>query len=160
MMRLMEDLIDRLTKEELELFWVQAWLAWNQQNRVVFGGNLMDPRTLNNRAVEYLTKYRHAQVQFMVIRTDRQCNETWKPPPLTAYKLNFDAAIFADLDRTGVGAIIQNEQGQVMAAMTAAGPKANSRDEAELLACRRSMEFAVDAGFTKLIIEGDNVNVM
>ena len=47
-----------------------------------------------------------------------------------------------------------------MAAMTAAGPKANSSDEAELLACRRSMEFAVDAGFTKLIIEGDNVNVM
>ena len=96
----------------------------------------------------------------MVIRTDQQCNETWKPPPATAYKLNFDAAIFADLDRTGVGAIIRNEQGQVMAAMTAAGPKANSSDEAELLACRRSMEFAVDAGFTKLIIEGDNVNVM
>ena len=96
----------------------------------------------------------------MVIRTDQQCNETWKPPPATAYKLNFDAAIFADLDRTGVGAIIRNEQGQVMAAMQAAGPKANSSDEAELLACRRSMEFAVDAGFTKLIIEGDNVNVM
>ena len=56
----MEDLIDRLTKEELELFWVQAWLAWNQRNRVVFGGNLMDSRTLNNRTVEYLTKYRQA----------------------------------------------------------------------------------------------------
>ena len=156
----MEDLIDRLTKEELELFWVQAWLAWNQRNRVVFGGNLMDSRTLNNRAVEYLTKYRQAQVHLTVIRTDQQCNETWKPPPTTAYKLNFDAAIFADLDRNGVGAIIRNEQGQVMAAMIAAGPKVKSSDEAGLLACRRSMEFAVDAGFTKLIIEGDNVNVM
>ena len=66
----MEDLIDRLTKEELELFWVQAWLAWNQRNRVVFGGNLMDSRTLNNRAVEYLTKYRQAQVHLTVIRTN------------------------------------------------------------------------------------------
>ena len=47
-----------------------------------------------------------------------------------------------------------------MAAMTASGPKVSSSEEAELLACRRSMEFAVDAGFTKLIIEGDNVNVM
>ena len=55
MMQLMEDLINRLTKEELELFWVQAWLAWNQRNRVVFGDYLMDPRTLNNKAVEYLT---------------------------------------------------------------------------------------------------------
>ncbi|KAK9988777.1 hypothetical protein SO802_029016 [Lithocarpus litseifolius] len=63
------------------------------------------------------------------------------------------------LDRTGVGAIIQNEQGQVTATMTATGPKLSSSEEAELLACRRSMEFAVDVGFTKLIIEGDNVNV-
>ncbi|KAK9997946.1 hypothetical protein SO802_017549 [Lithocarpus litseifolius] len=68
--------------------------------------------------------------------------------------------IFVELDRTGVGAIIRNEHGQVMAAMTASGPKVSSSEEAELLACRRSMEFAVDAGFTKLIIEGDNVNVM
>ena len=111
MMQLLEDLIDKLTKEEFKLFWVQAWLAWNQRNRVVFGGNLMDPRTLNNRAVEYLTEYRQAQMQLTVIRTDQQCNETWKPSPTTTYKLNFDAAIFVDLDKTGVGAIIRNEQG-------------------------------------------------
>ena len=78
---------------------------------MVFGGNLMDPRTLNNRAVEYLTEYRQAQMQLTVIRTDQQCNETWKPSPTTTYKLNFDAAIFVDLDKTGVGAIIRNEQG-------------------------------------------------
>ena len=47
-----------------------------------------------------------------------------------------------------------------MVAMTANGPKVNSSEEAELLACRRSIEFVVDASFTKLIIEVDNVNVM
>ena len=47
-----------------------------------------------------------------------------------------------------------------MVAMTVKGPKVNSSEEVELLACRRSIEFAVDASFTKLIIEGDNVNVM
>ncbi|XP_075658885.1 uncharacterized protein LOC142628727 [Castanea sativa] len=83
-----------------------------------------------------------------------------KPPPSSVYKLNFDAAVFSDLDRTGVGAIIRDEHGQVMAAMTASGPPVRSSMEAELLACRRSLEFVVDAGFNKLIIEGDNVNVM
>ena len=58
MMQLMEYLSDRLTREELELFWVHAWLAWNQLNPVVFGGNLMDPRNPNNRLEEYLTDYR------------------------------------------------------------------------------------------------------
>ncbi|KAL0010887.1 hypothetical protein SO802_005995 [Lithocarpus litseifolius] len=91
MMQLMDYLMDRLTREELELFWIQAWLAWNQRNRVLFGGTLMDLRILNRRA------------------------------------------IFAELDRTGVGAIIRNEHGQVMAAMTASGPKVSSSEEAELL---------------------------
>ena len=46
-----------------------------------------------------------------------------------------------------------------MAAMTACGPVVQTSEEAELLACRRALEFAVDAGFHRLIIEGDNCNV-
>ncbi|KAL0009468.1 hypothetical protein SO802_010970 [Lithocarpus litseifolius] len=107
-MQLMECLCDRLTRKELELFWVQAWLAWNQRNRVVFGGNLMDPRNLNNRAAVYLTDYRQAQEQLTMTWTEHQCIETWQPPPSSAFKLNFDAVILADMDRIGVGAIIRN----------------------------------------------------
>ena len=47
-----------------------------------------------------------------------------------------------------------------MAAMTAVGPPMSSSEEAELLACKKAVEFATDAGFRKLIIEGDNCNVM
>ena len=59
-----------------------------------------------------------------------------------------------------MGAIIRNEKGEVMAAMAAGGPAVQTSDEAELLACRRALEFAVDAGFSRLIIEGDNSNVI
>ena len=55
--------------------------------------------------------------------------------------------------------MIRNEKGEVMAAMTACGPTVQTSEEAELLACRRALEFAVDAGFHRLIIEGDNSNV-
>ncbi|KAL0011164.1 hypothetical protein SO802_006272 [Lithocarpus litseifolius] len=44
--------------------------------------------------------------------------------------------------------------------MTASGPAVHTSDEAELLACRRAIEFAVDAGFSRLVIEGDNSNVI
>ena len=47
-----------------------------------------------------------------------------------------------------------------MAAMSACGPAVQTSDEAELLACRRALEFAVDDGFSRLIIEGDNSNVI
>ena len=76
------------------------------------------------------------------------------------YKLNFDDAIFSALEKSGIGAIIRNDKGEVMAGMFAIGPKVDTSEEAELLACRRSIEFAVEAGFTRLVIEGDNSNVM
>ena len=86
--------------------------------------------------------------------------EVWQPPPQTTYKLNFDAAVFSGLNRSGFGAIIRNDKGEVMVAMTTSGPKVITSDEAEMLACRRALEFVVDASFSRLIIEGDNVNVI
>ena len=47
-----------------------------------------------------------------------------------------------------------------MAAMSAKGPSMSSRKEVELLACRKAIEFATAAGFSELVVEGDNVNVM
>ena len=44
--------------------------------------------------------------------------------------------------------------------MAAVGLGAKNSEEAELMACRRSLEFAVDARFSRLIIEGDNANVI
>ena len=39
----------------------------------------------------------------------------WQPPPPDVYKLNFDAAVFSGLERTGIGAITRNDKGEVMA---------------------------------------------
>ena len=61
---------------------------------------------------------------------------------------------------TGIGAIIRNEKGEVMAAMSAVRPSAENNEESELMVYKRSLEFAVDVGFTSLIIEGDNANVI
>ena len=47
-----------------------------------------------------------------------------------------------------------------MAAMSIKGPPVAYIEEAEVLACRKALEFSIDAGFMDLIIEGDNVNVM
>ena len=104
--------------------------------------------------------YQRAQTRLNAQPRQQPYEEVWKPPPSEAYKLNFDAATFPDLGRTGIGAIVRNEKGEVMAAMSACGPAVQTSDEAELLACRRALEFAVDAGFSRLIIEGDTSNVI
>ena len=47
-----------------------------------------------------------------------------------------------------------------MVAMAAKGLEVFCSEEAELLACRKVIEFAVDAGFSKFVIEGDNSSAM
>ena len=44
-------------------------------------------------------------------------------------------------------AIIRNGSGEVMASISARGPPIIDSEEAEILACRKALEFAVDAGF-------------
>ena len=43
-----------------------------------------------------------------------------------------------------------------MVAMAVKGPRVFCSEDAELLACRKAIEFVVDAGFFELVIEGDN----
>ncbi|XP_075650021.1 uncharacterized protein LOC142620548 [Castanea sativa] len=84
----------------------------------------------------------------------------WYPPSQDAYKLNFDAVVLSDLKCYGVGVIIRNFTGEVMAGMSAKGEYVHNSDEAEALACRKALKFSMEAGFSNLVIEGDNSNVM
>ena len=152
--------MDRLTVEEMELFWVQAWIIWNQRNCVVHGGQLKDPKCLNKRAEDSVLEFQQAQVKLTVVRTEQTISDRWQPPSPDVYKLNFDAALFSGMNRTSIGTIIRNDKGEVMAAMSVVRLGAENSEEAELMACRRSLEFVVDAGFSSLIIEGDNANVI
>ena len=47
-----------------------------------------------------------------------------------------------------------------MAAISTKGPPVTGNDEAEIFACRRAVEFAVEYGFAELILEGDNQALM
>ena len=84
--------------------------------------------------------------------------QNWKPPTGQLYKLNFDAAVFEN--GSGIGAVIRNAAGEVMAALSARGAIVGDNEEAEALACRKAMEFAIDAAFSELMVEGDNVMVI
>ena len=85
---------------------------------------------------------------------------TWSPPPENCFQLNFDAAIFNDINASSFGAVICNELGEVMVAMTAKGPLISDNEEVEVLAYQKALVFALDSGFVELIMEGDNATVM
>ena len=126
---------------------------------MVFGGKLKDLKWLNKRAKIFLDDFNQAQGQ---LRIPVICpgDSVWHPPPNSMFKLNFDVAVFSELSCSGVGAMIRNEKGEVMAAMSARGPQVVNSAVEEIIACRRALEFASEVGFTDLVVEGDNLSVM
>ena len=86
--------------------------------------------------------------------------QKWCPPSGSTFKLNFDVAVFSNTYSSGFGAIIRNGMGEVIAGLSARGPYVASSEEGEVLACRKALEFAVDAGFREIVLEGDNATVM
>ncbi|XP_075663066.1 uncharacterized protein LOC142632574 [Castanea sativa] len=154
-LQLLEVLILRLPLEEVEMFLVQAWLLWTQRNKVRTGGAIQDPAQLVQRASVFLEEYGASQDHLIVPNVEERSSR-WVPPPEHQFKLNFDAAIFHEIHVSGFGAIIRNERGEVMASLLARGPSVADSEEAELLACRKALDFVVDTGFTDLVVEGDN----
>lgn len=53
---------------------------------------------------------------------------TWQFPPDLAFKLNCDAAIFSNLNCSGMIAIIRNGKGEIMEAMSTKGPLVRDSD--------------------------------
>ena len=64
------------------------------------------PSSLNKRTEEYIEDFKRTQTQLNVQMRQQPSEDIWQPPPLEAYKLNFDAAIFLDSGRSGYVAII------------------------------------------------------
>ena len=80
----------------------------------------------------------------------------WSPPGSSMMKTNFDGALFGESDQAGLGVVIRNSEGQVMAALSEKIQKPHSVQSVELLAARRAITFCIETGFQNSIFEGDS----
>ena len=77
-----------------------------------------------------------------------------------SFKANFDGAIFSNSHSVGVGVVIRNESGKVVAAMTERTLLPNLVVEVEAMACKRAVKFAYEVGIQEVIFEGDSLTVI
>ena len=123
------------------------------------GGQRKSGLALVQKAIQYLEEY------YAVLDTDtstctpRPQQITWVPPQGLVYKVNVDGAIFSDLKAVGFGAIIRDEKGGVVAALSKKLHAPLGTVEAEAKATEMGLQFAKDIGVCDIILEGDSLNV-
>nr|POE56991.1 e3 ubiquitin-protein ligase atl6 [Quercus suber] len=84
----------------------------------------------------------------------------WKPPDQGAFKINFDGAIFAGNNCSGLGVVVHDRVGLVIASMAARVLQQLQVLKIEALAACKAIVFAKELGLSKVVIEGDFSLVM
>ena len=76
------------------------------------------------------------------------------------YKVNYDGAHFAEEEAAGIGVVVRNELGQVMASLAKKFVMPPIVEILKAMAARRAMILMEELGLRKAIFEGDSETVV
>ena len=79
----------------------------------------------------------------------------WSPPPAPTLKVNYDGAIFREANEAGLGAVIRDSEGRVIASLAERIPLPQMVANVEAAVARRAILLAKDLGLSSIILEGD-----
>ncbi|MED6195114.1 hypothetical protein PIB30_034955 [Stylosanthes scabra] len=88
-----------------------------------------------------------------------QLKDKWESPPTNLRKINVDVATNGRVNG-GVGAVVRDEMGFILAAATWPIPFPLKAHEAEALVAYWGLQLAKDCCFTEVILESDNIEVV
>ncbi|KAL0000944.1 hypothetical protein SO802_014725 [Lithocarpus litseifolius] len=84
----------------------------------------------------------------------------WQPPPSDFMKINFDGAVFPSENRLGIGVVIRDSAGLVIASCSQRLSQAYRSDEVEAFAAAKALSFAAEISISKAVMEGDSLTII
>lgn len=82
-----------------------------------------------------------------------------KAPPLELVKINYKEAIFPNCNKAGIDVVIRDNRGSVLASCSKILPRAYCGEEIKALAGAFALSFALDIGFSRVVLEVDSCTV-
>ena len=108
-----------------------------------------------------LAQYR-ADIQCLEVQVVSNGNggNRWRAPATGFVKVNFDGAIFGDSSMSGVGVVIRDTNGAVLASCAEKIGHAYKADETEALAALKALTLAHELGFQNVVFKGDALGLI
>ena len=157
------ELVEVLFKEgssyRIALFATIAWGLWQRLNRMRVHQPSWHLHEIGDRAKELVREFFYAHKPVSPLPRSSRCAR-WVPPPSGCYKANVDAAMFEALDCTGIGVVVRDHEGCIVAALSQRVRLTQSMEMAEALAARRAVVFAKELSLSDVLVEGDCLRVM
>ena len=143
-----------LEKKDVALLAFTGWAVWNRRNQLHFKESACPIDQILLLAKERKREFQ--SFHSATLKMQHRKHTRWKPPNRDFYKVNYDGADFAEQGRAGIGVIIRNSDGDVMASMSQQVQLPTTVTQVEAMAARKAAEFALEIGFNKVVLEGDS----
>ncbi|KAL2926792.1 hypothetical protein RDABS01_028382 [Bienertia sinuspersici] len=153
------ELLNRFKDAEWRaIFWSLLWGIWLMRNVWVFEKRWRNEVDVIHRAMSLMGEYRKSNEQVHMASNRIAFPRSWIPPTMGVYKVNTDAANL-DMQGIGIGAITRDHTGDVVVAMCKKEEGDYSVEVKEAIALRLGLQITLEVGFTKLVIETDNLKL-
>ena len=102
----------------MDLLALVFWLIWHNRNSIRLKEQGVELHRIKDKAKDLLSNFLNAQVPQARSAMPRNSPVSWTPPIRPLEKINFDAALFKELDSIGLGIVVRNSLGSVKAALS------------------------------------------
>ncbi|KAL0463289.1 UNVERIFIED_CONTAM: hypothetical protein Slati_0216500 [Sesamum latifolium] len=123
--------------EQFNWFTMLCWRIWGRRNGLVMERRLYNPLDCISSAGSFFKDFQNVVAVKPPILSSR-C--AWKPPSKGSVKINFDAALFGEGNRIGLGVITRDWKGDCLLWKSAVMPDINSPEHGDALAARMAIE--------------------
>lgn len=153
----LSDFLSRSSDQEATVLAVTFWHIWEVRNYARNNTDAPHPRCTVEKTKAYISMILQHLYQPVVPhrRETIISNLEWSPPPSGTIMLNSDAAVFSDLDRSGVGVVARDHVGRCVAACYEPIQGVLEPEMVEALALRRAVFLARDEQFSNVIFTTD-----
>ena len=139
----------------IEIFAVTISLIWMRRNRAAFGVDGPSLEKIPDQARSLVHEFNHLRpVHPKIPRIARSIR--WKPPPPGMVKVNFDGTLFSTKSSVGLGIVVRDQAGLVLAALSQKIPLPTLVETVKVIVARRALVFAKELRFERVMVEGDS----
>ncbi|XP_023875797.1 uncharacterized protein LOC111988232 [Quercus suber] len=136
-----------------------CWGIWKNRNELHDGGKGRTGRAVVRSALMLLEEYQRANESSDVAQERTSLTVKWSPPAQGCYKVNVDGVVFTKRKQTGIGVIVRDDAGEVVAVMCKRMAVPLGAMEAETKAMETGVHFTADVGIRDAIFEGDSLTI-
>ena len=151
---LISAVLNSKNEADIQYFAATSWLLWNRRNKGRTEQVWEPIQSIQQRTILLIEEYNRSK-EVQDPRAPTPSNIQWSPPRDNHRKINFDGAIFTDLNAAGIGVVVRDSVGNPEAALSKRLVCPPSPAIIEALAAFEAVKLAKNLGLTEVEFEGD-----